>query len=256
MGEGPLRKSIALLALLGMAAPLRAQSISAGSVMGRVNDTTGAAVGNARVVLVDRGTGSRSVIETGRDGQYAFLYLPPGSYDLFAEQFGFRPLRVAGIPIAPATTTHVDVSLTPMLPPIDSVEVRPFEAVGIAAGFPGTKWRFGALELRDLPDESRDVSQLVDETSLDGRGFALEGLPDRYSSLAVDGVPFAGARNPGFRRSLWAAAPFTLSAFESAQLLGGGLDVEWSGLPGAELSLQSRRGTREWTARGYADCGA
>jgi len=69
------------LCLIGSSRAL-AQSASSGTVSGQVNDPQGAAIGGAVVRLIDVSTnGARSTLSNDA-GQYDFVNVPPGNYDL------------------------------------------------------------------------------------------------------------------------------------------------------------------------------
>jgi Carboxypeptidase regulatory-like domain/TonB dependent receptor len=86
------------LALLSWAPNARGQ-LSAGSISGTVEDSTGAVVPGA--VVIARGTGTRiqQTTHTNAEGFYAFLTLAVGTYELEITQTGFAPFKRTGIPI-------------------------------------------------------------------------------------------------------------------------------------------------------------
>src|SRR5690606_27928557 len=57
--------------------------------------------------------------------------------------------------------------------------------------------------------------------------------------------PFVAARHPGLGPARQAASAFPLSAFEHAELVTNGLDMEWSEFAGGILSGHTRRGTQD-----------
>lgn len=232
-------------------ASVDAQSITAGAIAGTVKDSAGAPVGNARVLLTDRVTGFERSFETGRDGAFAFEYLPASTYDLFAEQLGFRPVRVRDVPANAGGETRVNVVFSPAAPPVDSVAERTFG--GAFSGADVTGWHFGRFAMDDLPDRGRDVSELGRLGTEGGDDLSFEGLPSAMSTVAVDGVAYGGAGDPALPNRTLGAAPFALSSFNRVSLLPGGLDVEWGDAPGAIVSAHSVRGGNTLAVRAFGD---
>jgi outer membrane receptor protein involved in Fe transport len=81
------------------------------TVTGTVSDASGAIVPGAQVVIRNTGTNVSTRTETNSAGIFYLPALPPGQYDLTAEKQGFRPARVAGIPLTVGLTATVNVTL-------------------------------------------------------------------------------------------------------------------------------------------------
>ncbi|MEK7408179.1 MAG: TonB-dependent receptor [Acidobacteriota bacterium] len=101
--------AIVLLAAAGLA-PLKAQVLY-GSIVGTVEDPTGASVPGAAITLSSADTGVTREVQPDQQGRYSILNVPPGVYSLkFAAQ-GFRMLTRTGIEVSINTVTRVDVRL-------------------------------------------------------------------------------------------------------------------------------------------------
>jgi len=79
------------LALFGLswAISLHAQSTNA-SLTGRVTDPTRAVIAEARVIVINTGTGVRYQGITNQTGSYYVTDLPPGGYRVEVEKIGFK----------------------------------------------------------------------------------------------------------------------------------------------------------------------
>lgn len=90
---------------------------SGASLSGRVTDASGAPIGDAlvRIVEVDRSAVS------GVDGHFAFAHLPRGTYRLYVQRLGFRPL-MRTITLSEAPAVH-DAVLTASLVEISPLQV-------------------------------------------------------------------------------------------------------------------------------------
>src|SRR5713101_5494224 len=92
--------------ITGLATPLFSQSFY-GSIVGTVNDSTGAAVPQASVTLTNAGTSERRASQTDDQGSYRFVNLIPGSYRLEVERTGFRRHSVDNVIVAVEATLRV-----------------------------------------------------------------------------------------------------------------------------------------------------
>src|SRR6185295_16936924 len=86
----------ALLVLIFCSAPavLAQQSVSASTLAGRVEDTTGAAIGGARIAVTSIDKNQTSSSTSDEHGRYSFLYLPVGGYQLKVEHEGFATVTL------------------------------------------------------------------------------------------------------------------------------------------------------------------
>ena len=82
---------IIVITLLSCLAVMQAQS-SQGRISGRVTDTTGAVIVNARVTIENRATHVKRVLETSGSGDYVAPGIDAGVYSISAEAPNFRKL--------------------------------------------------------------------------------------------------------------------------------------------------------------------
>ena len=88
--------AIAIAVAFGSGGLAIAQSIvTAASLSGRVEDPSGAVVSATRITVTRIDTGQSWTAESGDDGQYHLLALPPGDYRIDAKHDGFEPLTLA-----------------------------------------------------------------------------------------------------------------------------------------------------------------
>lgn len=81
------------------------------SVTGRVTDSTGAIVPDARVTVVNERTGVQFTGVTNMEGYYSIPSLPPGNYRLAIDRQGFRPVRAAGLELTVGQVARLDYTL-------------------------------------------------------------------------------------------------------------------------------------------------
>ncbi len=84
-----------------------------GSVVGTVDDESGAAIANAKVVLTNLGTEVTRTQQSNASGNYTFAEVPEGTYSVSVEVAGFKRELRSNIPVAVNATARVDVRLQP-----------------------------------------------------------------------------------------------------------------------------------------------
>src|SRR3989442_14225152 len=104
------RRRFILLLLVFATSPLLGQ-LPAGSIVGSVYDRTGATVAGAQLVLKDTATGTSRATTTSTAGNYEFLELRPGTYDLAVEAKGFRRIVERNIVVNVGLVVHLEVTL-------------------------------------------------------------------------------------------------------------------------------------------------
>jgi hypothetical protein len=82
-----------------------------GSVSGTIKDTSGAAIAEASVAVVNTSTGVRQSATTDDRGAYTFLALPVGGYLLEVNRHGFKPYSRTGIVLDANSALLLDVVL-------------------------------------------------------------------------------------------------------------------------------------------------
>src|SRR3954469_25884974 len=102
--------AVAALLLLAVGGTAFGQ-LQTGNLYGTVTDDKGAALPGVTVTL--SGQGAPQVQVTNAQGQFRFLGLPPGSFDLKAELEGFSTIDYPNIVINIGRNTSIEVKLSP-----------------------------------------------------------------------------------------------------------------------------------------------
>jgi hypothetical protein len=75
-----------------LASPISAQSLgNAGTIQGTVVDPSGAAVPGAQISIRNVVTGYNQSLQSGSDGTFKLINIPPNSYHLEVTASGFSP---------------------------------------------------------------------------------------------------------------------------------------------------------------------
>lgn len=215
------------MAWFGISKPAVAQ-IADSTLGGRVVDSSGEGVAEARVFARREGTKERRSVRADEEGFFLFPPLPPGDWDVEASAKGFTTAVVGEVRISAAQTRRLDLELEPSEAQemVSTVDYVPLVRTGPELVDSVDDW-----ELADLPLRERSVAEL---SRLDV--LAAESGPDE---IRLDGG--------------LVAEPFTppLSSLRHATLLSASYGVEFSGSAGV-VSLVTHTGTPSDSGSGSA----
>src|SRR6187455_775481 len=82
-----------------------------GSVVGNVNDSSGSAVPDANVTIVETTTGFTRQAQTNQLGQFQFPSVPGGVFKITVTKTGFSGFSRADLSVSPNSVSRLDVSL-------------------------------------------------------------------------------------------------------------------------------------------------
>src|SRR6266851_7945500 len=103
-----------LLAMILMipSTAVHAQSASAtGRLEGTVTDSSGAAIPAADITVRNQNTGISATLQSGTEGEFTFLYLDPGTYEVSIQKAGFNKLVLKDIAITVGTRAIIHPQL-------------------------------------------------------------------------------------------------------------------------------------------------
>src|SRR5882672_660245 len=149
---------VCLVLMLCIRAPLRAQSTS--SFQGTVLDPQGSPVADAKIVVVNLGTGIENTGASDVTGGFLFASLPAGKYKVTIEKAGFKTLAIASFTLDVDTRASQIYTLT-----IGGVS----EVVEITETAP-------TIESSTMTVGSVIDQKTVQEIPLNGRHFVYLGL--------------------------------------------------------------------------------
>ena len=248
--------SLALAAICTVAFPMvaGAQSITTGSLRGVVRSSEGNPIAEAFVTLTEQSSGSSRFLETDPDGRFVFVLLPPGAYELFAEQLRYRPVRATGIVIEAGASLKASIALSETDPPVVTIDTVAYPA-GAAVAEPGAARTIPPSGVDQLSWPGREMADLTALSPVSGSAFEHEGLPSAYSAVAVDGVPVGVSHHPYLPSTSSTLSALPQWAFESVKLNWSPTDAEWGGLAGAVLNGSPKRGSAGLEMSLFADWG-
>lgn len=235
---------LALVALLAFSAGTAQAQLQTGDLFGTVTDNQGEPLPGVTVTL--SGIGAPRVTITNAEGQFRFLGLSPGDYQLVVALEGFSTVEYPNINIRVGRTTTVEVTLSPAIE----------ETITVTSASPLLDERklvtgatINSLELEKLPTARDPWSILnqapgvqIDRNNVGGNEsgqqsvFTGPGADSGQNVFAVDGVVITDMDAIG-------ASPtyYDFDAFEEVQLSTGGVDIA-NATPGVTVNLVTKRG--------------
>src|SRR3954469_24541209 len=252
--------SIALAFLLSAPA-LQAQAVS-GTILGTVQDSSGAAVPGASVTIVNSETRlTRSVISDST-GEYNVPSLPPGMYNLSGEMKGFKKVSIAAVRLNVDQKARVDLKL-------DVGDIT--ESVQVQAAIPLVQTDSSELgatvnetQVKELPLNGRDFVQLtrlipgvsrgVPGSNNDGASnegwrasstFVANGMRTRDNNFLLDGVD-----NNELNLNTVIIFP-SVDAIEEFKVQTSTYSAEFGRANGGVVNLQIKSGTNQFHGSGF-----
>jgi len=189
-----------------------------GQITGRISDASGARLPGVTVTVTNLATNVVTPTTTNGDGEYAMLFLTPGTYKVTAELSGFKKVVREGVEVRVADKIGLDltmdvgkieetVSVTAQTPLLETqsgnagevIDEKRISMMPLSDGNPFVLARLvpGAAFTGDLkfsrPFDNAGTSSITVDGSTGGNEFTLDGSPNMTSGRRVAFVPPAGA---------------------------------------------------------------
>src|SRR5260370_935127 len=159
IGRGGIVCAAVLKMALCIAAPFAGAQSTGGRIRGTVEDPSGGAVPSATLRLINEATHATREVQSGSNGEYIFIEVPVGSYEIDLTVQGFKKYVRKGIVLDLNQVLTVDIALQ-LGGSTDVVEVT-----GAPPVVDTTSTQLGAvvnsLASTQLPLNQRDVYQLL-----------------------------------------------------------------------------------------------
>jgi len=238
-----------LVATLGSPA-LFAQS-TGGRIRGTVTDQSGATVAAAKVVITNQANGMQRDTQTGANGEYIFLEVPVGTYEIEVNQTGFKKYLRKGVVVSLNEVIGVDI----VLQVGGATEI--VEVTGAPPLVDTTSTQLGAVvgerAISQLPLAQRDTYQLL---QLQPGVQSQVGLDSVYGSDRAGVVSVNGGRgrdnnftvNGGDGNDQFAGLPAiqpSPDAIAEFRVLTNTFDAEYGRNSGAVVNVVTKSGTNE-----------
>ena len=232
-------------------APLADAQSTGGRIRGTVTDPSGGAVVGATVTLLNEATHATRDVQTGASGEYIFLEVPVGSYEMDVSSQGFKQYVRKGIPLDLNEVVSVDVVLQ------IGGSTEKVEVTGAPPVIDTTSTQLGAVmnsvAVSELPLNTRDTYQLLQlqpgvqsqlgsnlfTGSTDPGVVSVNGGRGRANNYQVNG----GSANDIFI-NLPAIQP-SPDAIDEFRIITNSFDAEYGRNSGAVVNVVTKSGTND-----------
>jgi len=229
------------------------------SLRGTVTDPGGAAISGASIVLASAESKTERSATTGDQGEYQFLFVPPGTYTLSVKAAGFRNYEQKGLALlvnTPATanvqlrvgTAAEVVTVTSEIPAIDLVDA----SLGNS---------FDERQVSQIPLEGRNVPDLLSlqagvaytgnriaNPDQDTRNGAVNGARSDQSNITLDGVDVNDQSN-GY--AFTSVLPVTQDSVQEFRVTTTNYGADQGQGSGAQVALVTKSGTNSLHGSAY-----
>lgn len=249
--------AVCLMLAILLAAPFAGAQSTGGRIRGTVTDASGGAVVGATVTLVNEATHATREVKTGANGEYTFIEVPVGSYEIDVISQGFARYTRKAIPVNLNEVVTVDLALRVG----SATEV--VEVTGAAPLVDTTSTQLGAVvgerAVSQLPLAQRDTYQLL---QLQPGVQSQVGLDTVYGSDRAGVVSVNGGRgrdnnftvNGGDGNDQFAGLPAiqpSPDAIAEFRVLTNTFDAEYGRNSGAVVNVVTKSGTNDFHGSTY-----
>ena len=246
--------------LLACTVPAAAQFETA-AVLGTVQDSSGATVRAATITLTNSQTGIATSTQTDENGNYQFLNVRIGTYQVVAEHPGFASAIARQIGVAVNARRRVDLTLQ-IGAVSDQVTVTPGRQL-LETDSSERGQIIERQQIVNLPLNGRSYSSLallstgVLESNQNGVGtsgregsFNVNGLRNTANSFQLDGIDnnAYGTSNQGFSNQVIQVSPDAVAEFK---VQTNNYSAEYGRSGGAVVNASYRSGTNQFHGSGW-----
>src|SRR6202163_1713151 len=242
--------AIPVFAML-FAAPFSGAQSTGGRIRGTITDQSGGAVAGAKVTLINEATNVTRDTDSGGNGEYLFIEVPVGSYEIDVTQQGFKKYVRKGVAVNLNEALSLDIPLQ------IGTSAETVEVTGAPPVIDTTSTQLGAVvnerSSTQLPLNQRDVYQLL---QLQPGVQSQLGNDLFYGSDKAGVVTVNGGRgrsnnytvNGGGRNDLFANLPAvepSPDSIEEFRVISNSFDAEYGRNSGAVVNVVTKSGTND-----------
>jgi hypothetical protein len=246
-----------MIAALLLCIPNANAQSTGGRIRGTVTDPSGGAVVGVKVVLVNVATNVSREVVSGETGEYLFLEVPVGTYEIDVQQPGFKKFARKDV------TVHLNEVLSVDLPLQVGGAEQTVEVTGEPPIVDTTSTQLGAVvnsrDATQLPLNQRDVYQLL---QLQPGVQSQLGNDLFYGSDKAGVVTVNGGRgrsnnysvNGGDGNDLFANLPAvqpSADSIEEFRVITNNFDAEYGRNSGAVVNVVTKSGTNQLHGSGF-----
>src|SRR6266852_335181 len=225
---------------------------SSTSVRGAVTDPSGSVVQGATVVLANAESKTERTATTGVQGEYQFLFIPPGSYSLIVTREGFSRYEQTGLQLLVNTpaTANVQLKLGRATETVTVTSEAP--VLNLVDASIGNS--FDETQVKQIPLEGRSIPELLSlqagvaytgnrpdiDKDQDSRNGSVNGARSDQSNITLDGVDVNDQSN-GY--AFTSVLPTTLDSVQEFRVTTANYNADQGAGSGAQVALVTKSGT-------------
>src|SRR6266481_2310379 len=231
------------------AAPLAFAQSTGGRIRGTVMDTSGGAVPATSVTLINEATHATRDVQSGANGEYIFLEVPVGTYEINSVSKGFKKYARKGIVLNLNEVVSVDITLQ------IGAALEVVEVTGAPPVVDTTSTQLGAIvnerSSTQLPLNTRDVFQLLQlqpgvQSQIGNNLFYGSDKPGVVTVNGGRGRSNNYSVNGGDGNDLFANLPAVQpspDSIEEFRVISNSFDAEYGRNSGAVVNVVTKSGT-------------
>ena len=221
-----------------------------GSIVGKVQDATGAVLAGAPVSIRNQGTNVNRTVMTNSLGEYSVPLLPPGSYEVTVDRPGFRKAVSSDVKLDVNQTARVDIKLEV------GNQAQQVDVVASSTLVQTDTSSLGQVvdqrSVSQLPLNQRNFvsfaylvpgAQLPAEGSIDstqGLALSVNGARETANNFLIDGID-----DNDLVINQYSAIP-SLDAIQEFKVQSGNYTAEYGRSGGAQINVLLKSGTNEF----------
>lgn len=219
------------------------------TLVGTVRDSSGAVIVGATITLEHPATGAVRTEKTTATGDYTFVSLPIGGYEITAAATGFEGQRKVGIVLQVNQTARVDFTLQ-LGSVAESVTVQ-VEAPLVRSEESSVGTVVDNRKVSDLPLNGRNFEQLAtlspgvigaDPNGINGKEMIVgPGLRGELASTKLDGI-----ENTSIQEKYAAVVKPSLDAIQEFRVETGNYDADHGTAGGVVVNVSTKSGTNQF----------
>jgi hypothetical protein len=244
-----------------MPVPLRAQN-SQGTILGHVQDSSGAAVAGAKVTVTNANTNVAQHFTTSSVGDYVFVDVIPGTYQVEVEASGFKTEISSGLILEVDQTLRQDFRLE--VGKIKEVMTITADAQMVQTDNTTTGTVLDQKTIEELPSSGRDFNNLLNLSAgaanfsggAQADGWVNHGLNTSFTEVSLNGarpdslsfmVDGVADTDNIFASASGIPAEF---AIQEVKVQTGLYSAEY-GQGSGQINLAIKSGTNQWHGQAY-----
>ena len=250
---GSVKKTSTILLIAGVflilstsSQPAEAQTATAGTIVGTVTDPSGAAIPDATVVLRNKATNSQATQNSNSAGQYTFVNVAPGEYQVTVKKVGFRTADVAALTVDVAKSYTLDFKME-LGQVAEVVQVEAGARVELQTTDATVGNVLAVSELQRFPALSRQVNELLTLQPGATPTGEITGARSDQSSFTLDGIDVTNNSVGG----LGTFAFLPIDSIDEFRVSVANPDAEYGRGAGGQVALVSRSGTNQYHGSVY-----